>query len=70
MGMKIDAAAREVEKARMAQEQERNRAISRAWDAWIAGDEGQNCMTEGAHGEYLRNRLWRAFIAGAGSLPR
>lgn len=48
----------------------RNRAISQAWDAWIASEEGERCATEpGAYGEYLRNRLWRAFIAGAGVAP-
>jgi hypothetical protein len=58
-------ALRDSAKALREAETNRNRAISRAWDAWLDSEEGQGCLGEGAYGEYLRNRLWRAFFAGA-----
>lgn len=64
----MDKRAEQRELARIQAEAEAkmNRAISEAWDTWIASDEGQTCSNErGCFGEYLRNRLWRAFMAGA-----
>lgn len=55
---------------RMAQQAEHNRRVAQAWDAWITSEKGEECMAEGAYGEYLRNRLWWAFMAGADSVQR
>lgn len=38
---------------------------SKAWDSWIASEQGEKCLGPGAVGEYLRNRLWWAYMAGA-----
>lgn len=44
-------------------------AISAAWRVWLSSEEGQACMrslhTSEGGSRYLRNRLERAFIAGA-----
>lgn len=34
------------------------------WYAWLEGDEGKRCADGKAEGEYLKNRLKRAFDAG------
>ena len=69
MSAKTNTEAKKQEVARRKElaeaEVNRNQLISRAWNAWLASEEGQKCLSEGAYGEYLRNRLWRAFIAGA-----
>lgn len=39
--------------------------LARARDEWIESEEGKQCAeVPGAYGQYLRNRLVRAFIAG------
>lgn len=40
-------------------------AIAR--DRWFESDEGQKCLRGRAEGEYLKNRIERAFLAGAGT---
>jgi hypothetical protein len=70
MTERSEAVARMIElrdkgRAQFAAEMARNQAIARAWDSWITSEEGEKCMSEGAFGEYLRNRLWWAFMAGA-----
>lgn len=46
-------------------------ALAFAWNVWSESEEGRECeepTTLYAHPEarqYLRNRLWRAFMAGA-----
>lgn len=39
-------------------------ALARARDEWMESYEGKRCQADGAHGQYLRNRLALAFIAG------
>jgi hypothetical protein len=36
----------------------------KAWRKWVDSEEGISCMAEGARGQYLENRLLRAFQAG------
>lgn len=36
----------------------------KAWARWLFSDEGKNCMAGSASGQYLENRLHRAFFAG------
>ncbi len=38
--------------------------ITASWEDWLKSDEGKRCMSDGAVGEYLKNRLWAAFMAG------
>lgn len=40
------------------------RISAEAWNAWLKSDMGQKCATPPADGEYLKNRLWWAFMAG------
>jgi hypothetical protein len=35
-----------------------------ALDKWLESEDGRKCLSPGAHGQYLRNRLMRAFQAG------
>ena len=35
-----------------------------ALDEWIESEEGQTCSEGTTYGDYLRNRLYRAFMAG------
>jgi hypothetical protein len=35
-----------------------------AWENWERSGEGQLCLNGSASGQYLRNRLWKAFMAG------
>lgn len=35
-----------------------------AWEEWLDSKEGHECSEGAASGEYLKNRLWRAFMAG------
>lgn len=37
-----------------------------AWAKWINSREGFQCLSGRTSGEYLENRLWRAFMAGRG----
>jgi hypothetical protein len=39
--------------------------LAKARDEWFESDEGQRCCEGGANGQYLRNRLEIAFLAGA-----
>jgi len=39
--------------------------LAKARDKWIIGDEGKSCCKGQASGQYLQNRLERAFLAGA-----
>jgi len=39
--------------------------LAQSRDEWLASDEGKNCLEGTASGLYLRNRLVRAFLAGA-----
>lgn len=38
--------------------------ISRSWKRWVNSEEGQTLIQGETSGEYLRNRLERAFHAG------
>jgi hypothetical protein len=38
--------------------------ISAAWESWLRSESGERCLDGCAMGEYLRNRLWYAFMAG------
>jgi len=44
--------------------------ISRTWKEWIESPIGQQCMEESASGNYLKNRLERAFQAGVAAAER
>jgi hypothetical protein len=35
-----------------------------AWQKWRQSKEGIECCAGMAQGQYLENRLWRAFLAG------
>lgn len=39
--------------------------LAKARDKWLASVEGKKCSLGQAHGQYLINRLIRAFFAGA-----
>lgn len=43
----------------------RGELISLAWRNWLASEEGKSCASGEATGQYLENRLHRAFTAGA-----
>lgn len=38
--------------------------LAHARDAWLASDVGRRCAEGGTYGQYLRNRLEAAFVAG------
>lgn len=38
--------------------------ITAEWEAWQKTEEGKACLVDGATGDYLKNRLWYAFMAG------
>lgn len=38
--------------------------LALARDEWLDSPEGRQCCEGSAHGQYLRNRLIRAFLAG------
>ena len=38
--------------------------LAKARDKWLESDEGTGCSAGRAHGQYLRNRIEKAFIAG------
>lgn len=40
------------------------RLLAQARDAWFDSDEGRRCLAGEPFGEYLKNRLELAFIAG------
>jgi hypothetical protein len=42
----------------------RRHPLAIAWDEWLASKEGQQCAEGRPTGEYLENRLHRAFEAG------
>ena len=39
-------------------------SLARARDEWFESPEGKNCCIGASSGQYLRNRLERAFLAG------
>ena len=39
-------------------------SVAKARDAWLDTDVGSACVDGAASGQYLRNRIERAFIAG------
>ena len=39
-------------------------SLAKARDAWLKSKEGKTCCQGQASGQYLRNRLVEAFIAG------
>ncbi len=41
------------------------RDLSQAWMEWQKSTDGVKCEHGTAEGQYLSNRLWRAFMAGA-----
>jgi hypothetical protein len=41
--------------------------LAAAWRQWLESDKGKQCIAGDAHGRYLENRLWWAFMAGAES---
>ena len=38
--------------------------LAKARDRWLQSEEGEECSTGETRGQYLRNRIERAFIAG------
>ena len=34
------------------------------WEEWLRSEEGIDCSEGKTEGEYLKNRLWRAFMSG------
>jgi len=40
------------------------RAASLAWAVWLDSEEGRMCTEGQATGQYLQNRLWRAYMRG------
>jgi len=38
--------------------------LAKARDKWLESDEGKGCSEGHAHGQFLRNRIELAFIAG------
>lgn len=42
----------------------RKTAFARALEDWFQSEEGRRCVQGSAHGQYLENRLMRAFAAG------
>lgn len=38
--------------------------LAKARDKWLESQEGQICSAGEAHGQFLRNRIEKAFIAG------
>lgn len=38
--------------------------LAKARDEWLQSKEGKKCSIGKTHGQYLRNRIKRAFIAG------
>ena len=40
-------------------------ALAKARDKWFASDDGKECCEGQTSGQYLQNRLERAFLAGA-----
>lgn len=38
--------------------------IMKAWDCWLASDEGEKCRSGATTGQYLKNRLERAYRQG------
>jgi hypothetical protein len=62
-------ASRAKTKGREVKEKIKKHPDSVAWDKWIDSDEGKSCLDEsillgGSHLKYLKNRLWKAFMAG------
>lgn len=39
--------------------------LAKARDKWLESDEGKKCCEGNTSGQYLQNRLERAFLAGA-----
>jgi hypothetical protein len=35
-----------------------------SWEAWLLTEEAKKCMEGSAAGQYLKNRLWWAYMAG------
>lgn len=35
-----------------------------AWESWLNSTRGRECARDEASGDYLKNRLWWAFMAG------
>lgn len=42
--------------------------LAKARDKWLLSDEGKRCLKGRASGQYLENRLRRAFVTGWDSL--
>lgn len=40
------------------------RSMAEAWLKWIDSAEGVACSSGSSSGEFLKNRLWHAFMAG------
>lgn len=38
--------------------------FAKAWKAWLKSEDGKGCSDGVTTGQYLENRLWRAFTAG------
>lgn len=38
--------------------------LAKARDEWLESDEGKKCLEGTTYGDYLRNRIYTAFIAG------
>jgi hypothetical protein len=48
----------------MAKQKVKQHPAVKAWQKWLNSTEGQDCLLPGASGQYLENRLWKAFMAG------
>ena len=45
----------------------RKHPVVKAWEVWRDSDDGKMCAEGQIAGQYLENRLWRAFMAGVAS---
>lgn len=48
----------------MAKKSNNKHPAAEARDRWLSNDEGKSCCDGNAKGQYLQNRLERAFMAG------
>jgi hypothetical protein len=60
----IDLLATPVE-LRTKEEMMDGRELAQAWNKWQESPDGERCQSDSPSGEWLQNRLWRAFMAGA-----
>jgi len=44
--------------------------IAKARDAWLETEDGQECLDGSAEGQFLKNRIETAFMAGVAATER